>query len=133
MVRQARKDFCEQLVKNRTTTVSVFSSITSKKPAGGSAGPESKTGLRAMFKGCNSKVEEQNEFAASVISREVLEEVLTLARLCSGHGLEDPAQIKSSVWAFLKHINKVNSNKLPGLLITHLSIVQGLKYKTAKP
>lgn len=53
MVRQARKDFCEQLVKNRMTTgASIFSSITRKKPARGSAGPESKTGLRGMFKGC---------------------------------------------------------------------------------
>lgn len=63
----------------------------------------------------------------------MLEEVLTLARLYSGHGLEDPTQIKSSVLTFLKHISKVNSNKLPGLLIIHLGILQGLKYKTAKP
>ena len=92
MVRQARKDFYEQLVKKRETiNVNVFNSIGRKKAARGSAGPGSNAGLRGMFKGCDCVAEEQTEFIALVISVEVLEEVLTLAHLRSGHGVDDPS------------------------------------------
>lgn len=92
-MKQAREDFYEQqLVKKRDTiNANVFNSIGRKKAARGSAGPGSNRGLRGMFKGCNHIAEEQIEFTALVISVEVLEEVLTLAHLCSWHGVDDPS------------------------------------------
>lgn len=62
-------------------------SIRRKKTARGSASPGSNAGLRGMFKGCNHVAEEQTAFIALVISVEVL----TLAHLRSGHGVEDPS------------------------------------------
>lgn len=68
----------------------VFSSVRRMKAARGSAGPGSSAGLRGMFKGCHCIAEEQTELIALVISMEVLEEVLILAHLRSGCGVEDP-------------------------------------------